>query len=178
MRVFVLLLSLLSMSAAWAGGPSLDQLFGSLRRAVGPAEAAPLEKEILVRFQHSGSDSVELLLSRADEVLASGDKATANKLLKAVTDLEPNFAEGWRFRAHFAADQNDDRAAIIYLQKTVALNRRHFAAMVELGEMLEEYGDTQTALKLFRRALSLDPQFEGLAHKVEALTRSVEGQGI
>ncbi len=50
--------------------------------------------------------------------------------------------------------------------------------MVELGGMLEEYGDKAGALKLYRRALALDPQYEGATRKVRALTRSVEGQDI
>ena len=57
----------------------------------------------------------------------------------------------------------DDTAALVSLQKVVLLNPRHFAALVELGDMLQDYGDKAGALKLYRRALDLDPQLEGAA---------------
>ncbi len=67
---------------------------------------------------------------------------------------------------------------MVSLQKVVALNPRQFEAMVELGGMLEDYGDKAGALKLYRRALALDPQLEGATRKVRELTRKVEGQDI
>ena len=50
--------------------------------------------------------------------------------------------------------------------------------MNQLGEMLEEYGNKDGALKLYKRALTLDPQLEGAAKRVKALEKDVEGQGI
>jgi hypothetical protein len=44
--------------------------------------------------------------------------------------------------------------------------------------MLEDYGDKAGALKLYRRALDLDPQMEGAAQKVRELTQRVEGRDI
>jgi Flp pilus assembly protein TadD len=72
----------------------------------------------------------------------------------------------------------DDTAALVSLQKVVLLNPRHFAALSELGDMLEEYGDKAGALKLYRRALDLDPQLEGANRKVRELTQTVEGRDI
>ena len=72
----------------------------------------------------------------------------------------------------------DDTAALVSLQKVVLLNPRQFAAMVELADMLEDYGDKAGALKLYRRALDLDPQLEVASRKVRELTHSVEGRDI
>ena len=58
------------------------------------------------------------------------------------------------------------------------INPRHFIAMAELGEMLEDYGDKAGALKLYRRVLTLDPQMKVAAERAKALTKEVEGQGI
>jgi len=44
--------------------------------------------------------------------------------------------------------------------------------------MVEDYGNKDGALKLYKRALALDPQLEGVAKHVKALEREVEGQGI
>ena len=67
---------------------------------------------------------------------------------------------------------------MVSLQKTVELNPRHFEALEQLGEKLEEYGDKAGALKMYRRALALDPNYEGLQRHIDGLTRAVEGQGI
>ena len=45
------------------------------------------------------------------------------------------------------------------------LNPRQFAALSELGDMLQDYGDKAGALKLYRRALDLDPQLDGAEPK-------------
>jgi len=47
-----------------------------------------------------------------------------------------------------------------------------------LADMLEEYGDKAAALKLYRRALELDPHLEDANRKVRELTQSVEGRDI
>jgi tetratricopeptide (TPR) repeat protein len=72
----------------------------------------------------------------------------------------------------------DDTNALVSLQKTVLLNPRHFEALVELAGMLEEYGDKAAALKLYRRALEIDPQLEVAERKVRELTTHVEGRDI
>ena len=103
-------------------------------------------------------------MTRADSALADADNDTARKLLDAVTRVAPDYAEGWHARAQLQAAANDDTGAMISLQKAVTLNPRQFTAMTELAGMLEDYGDKAGALKLFRRALALDPQ-NGLARR-------------
>jgi len=81
-------------------------------------------------------------------------------------------------RATVAQGAGDDTAALVSLQKAVLLNPRQFTALNELADMLEDYGDKAGALKLYRRALDLDPQLDGAAQKVRELTQSVEGRDI
>ena len=44
--------------------------------------------------------------------------------------------------------------------------------------MLEDYGNKAGALKIYRKALELDPQLDGAQKHIDALTRDVEGEGI
>ncbi len=117
-------------------------------------------------------------MSRAAAAQAAGDRDTARKLVDAVTDVAPNYAEGWHSRAGLQRASGDDSGAMVSLEHVILLNPRQFAAMYELGNMLEDYGNKDGALKLYRRALDLDPQLEGARRHVDALTRDVEGQGI
>jgi Tfp pilus assembly protein PilF len=72
----------------------------------------------------------------------------------------------------------DDQAAMMSLERTLALNPRQFEACAELAGMLEDYGDKSGALKLYRKAQELDPHLDGVARQVRKLTREVEGERI
>lgn len=155
-----------------------DQLFAQLKKAESAEEAKPIEEKLAAMFRASGSASVDLLMSRVHIEQAGADAKTAKKLIDAVTRIAPGYAEGWHVKAEMEAAVNDDTNALISLQKVVALNPRNFTALVELGEMLEDYGDKKTALALYRRALDVDPQLELAQRKVKELSVSVEGRDI
>jgi tetratricopeptide (TPR) repeat protein len=179
MRLAVFLFALMLPAAAWAAPPSpLDALFAQLRAAGSPEDAKPIEGQILALFRQSGSPSVDLLMSRAAAAETAGDKDTARQLADAVTDIAPNYAEGWHRRALMQSAAGDDQGAMVSLQKTITLNPRQFEALEQLGGMLEAYGDKPGALKMYRGAQALDPQLEGLQRHIDALSRTVEGQGI
>ena len=180
MRSLVLLVALVLPPAVNAAPakPVLDTLFAQLKQAGSPDEAKPIEERIGGIFQQSGSPSVELLMARTQAAMTAGDKDTAKQLLEAVTGAAPDYAEGWHARATLQHANGDDSGAMVSLGHVILLNPRQFAAMVELGALLEDYGDKAGALKLYRRALALDPQLEGAQRHVDALSRDVEGQGI
>jgi tetratricopeptide (TPR) repeat protein len=180
MRVLVAFLALLpSFALADGAKPSEeDKLFAQLKKADSPEAAKPIEEKIGNLFRTSGSASVDLLVSRVGTALSQADNATARTLIEAITHAAPDYAEGWRMRAHMQRAANDDAGAMISLQKAVTLNPRYFVAMAELGEMLEDYGDKPGALKLYRRVLALDPQMRAAREREKALTKEVEGQGI
>jgi Flp pilus assembly protein TadD len=157
---------------------SEEKLFAQLKKAESAEEAHVVEQKLEAMFRASGSPSVDLLMLRVQAAQAATDKKTAKQLIEAVTNVAPNYAEGWHTRAAMEQADGDDTAALVSLQKVVLLNPRHFAALTELATMLEEYGDKAGALKLYRRAQELDPQMEIAGRKVRELTQSVEGRDI
>jgi Tfp pilus assembly protein PilF len=175
---FFLALLLLPQMALAAPRSDEDKLFADLANASSPEDAHPIEDRLDALFKVSNSPSVDLLMSRAGAALSATDNATARKLVDAVTRVAPNYAEGWHQRAQLQAAANDDAGAMLSLQKVVSINSRQFSAMAELAEMMESYGDKPGALKLYRRALALDPQLSEAAHREKALSKEVEGQGI
>jgi tetratricopeptide (TPR) repeat protein len=189
MRTALVLSLLLAAGPAFAVPPrpaapvpkevtSEDQLFAQLRKVESAEDAHPIEEKLQSMFRVSGSPSVDLLMARAQAALAATDNKTAKQLIDAVTAIAPNYAEGWHSRAGMEQAAGDDTAALVSLQKVILLNPRNFAALGELGDKLEEYGDKAGALKLYRRALEVDPQLEGASRKVRELTQSVEGRDI
>ncbi len=181
MRFAVFLFALLLPVAALAAVPAkppLETLFDQLKAAQSPEDAKPIEEKIGGIFLTSGSPSVSLLMSRAAAAQTAGDNDTAKKILEAVTDVAPGYAEGWHARANLQRATGDDSGALASLERVILLNPRQFAAMYELGSMLEDYGNKAGALKLYLKALELDPQLEGARKHVDALTRDVKGQDI
>jgi tetratricopeptide (TPR) repeat protein len=179
MRVAAFLLAVMLPATAWAApAKPLNALFAQLHAAPSPEDAKPVEEQIRALFRQSGSPSVDLLMARAAAAEAVGDKDTARQLVDAVTNIASNYAEGWHQRGLLQNKAGDDTGAMMSLQKTIELNPRQFEALEQLGEMLEDYGDKAGALKMYRRAQALDPQFEGLQRHIDGLSRAVEGQGI
>jgi Flp pilus assembly protein TadD len=178
MRKALLAAFLLLSSAALAAPSEQDKLFAQLRQAATPEEAHPIEQKLDGLFWVSGSATVDLLMTRAKAALAARDNSISRKLLDSVTKVAPNYAEGWRARSALQAAAGDDSGAMVSLQKAVDLNPRHFEAMSDLASMLEDYGDKPAALKLYRRALALDPQWADAIRREKVLAKELEGQGI
>jgi tetratricopeptide (TPR) repeat protein len=156
----------------------LDMLFGKLAKAGSPENAKPIEDAITALFSQSGSPSIDLLMVHTAAAAKAGDEDTAKNLVISITEIAPDYAEGWHQRAALAQSEKNDADALAYLQKTVTLNPREFAALQELGGILESYGDKKQALQYYRRALALDPYLEGLDGQIQKLARDVEGEKI
>ena len=188
MRLLTLVLTAAFASSVAAAGPKpplhraspgqLDSLFSALAKAESEDDAKLIEERILAAFFHSNSPTVDLLMARAAAAAHAGAGDTARKLIAAVTNVAPDYAEGWHQRGEMQADAGDDQGAMFCLQKTITLNPRQFEALTELAGLIEEYGDKQTALRLYRRALALDPYFDDVARKVRALTHELEGESL
>jgi Flp pilus assembly protein TadD len=182
MRLAAALFVLLTMPAFAAAPPAklspLDKLFAELSKTASPDEAKPIEEQIMVLFEQSGSATVDILMKRSTITLAAGDKDTTKKLVYAITTVAPDFAEGWRRRAMLEIAANDDADAIVSLQKVVTLNPREFQAQSELGKLLEAYGDKKSALDAYRKALAIDPHVGGIDKHTQELARQVEGEKI
>ena len=176
--VVVLVLCLAPPVFAAAPPAPLKPLLQALATAPSKDAAAPLEKRIEMLFLNSGSTSVNLLMSRAARLLAIGKRALARKLLRAVTQIAPHYAEGWHQRARLEALKGNDRAAILFLERTIILNPRQFEAYAELGSLLRSYGDARGALAMYRKAAVLDPNYDGVRSALRALVRKLEGQSI
>ena len=175
--VFVLL-ALTAASGAQAAVQSADTLLAALSKAKSADDARQIEDQLERLWSRSGSPSADLLLKRGQEALAGEDLETATSVLKALTRVAPNFAEGWHARA--AADlQADDYAdALLSLRRTLQLEPRNFDAMVELAGILEEFNDKPHALAAYRKAVGINPFVQGAHDRIRELERDVEGQKI
>ena len=94
---------------------NLDTLFEALKIAPDEASAKAIEHRIWALWMVSAATPAILLMGRAKAAAEEKDYGLAIKLLDAVIEIEPDYAEGW-----------NRRATVYYLQKDYRpLARRH-----------------------------------------------------
>ncbi len=128
-----------------------------------------VEQEIWDEWSKSGSDAMDLLLIRGRDALEANDLEAAIEHLTALTDHAPGFAEGFHQRAtaYFLADLYGPSLAD--LERALALNPRHFGAMIGLATILMELGQEEKALEVLLRADEINPHLEEVKPLIESL---------
>jgi tetratricopeptide (TPR) repeat protein len=159
-------------------GRSIDFLFEALKAAPDAETAKLVESRIWALWLVSGSDTADLLMSRVKEAVEGKDADLAIRLLDAIIDLKPDYAEAWNRRATMYFTKKDYGHALADVAQTLVREPRHFGALTGLGMMLQEMGEDKRALEAFRRALEIDPHLDKIPEFVKALTDKVEGRAI
>ncbi|HVI28804.1 tetratricopeptide repeat protein [Hansschlegelia sp.] len=159
-------------------GQALDELLVQLAKADEPRTAKRIAAAVQALWRRSGSDTIDLLLTRSTQAQRQSKLDVAIKLMDEVVSLKPDFAEGWNRRAtlHFMAKDYD--AAMLDIRQTLAREPRHFGAWLGLGRILEDSDLDAKALAAYRHVLAIYPQIEGLKKRVDDLSLKVEGQPI
>jgi tetratricopeptide (TPR) repeat protein len=157
---------------------NLDFLFGALKAAPDDASAKHIEDRIWALWLASGSDTCNLLMTRVKTAVDAENYDLAIRLLDAIIELKPKYAEAWNRRATVFFLKKDYGSAIADIRQVLTREPRHFGALSGLGTMLQDIGDEKDALAAYRRALAVHPRLNGIADKVKALTEKVEGRDI
>lgn len=155
---------------------TLDRLFERLAAAKTAEEAQGIANLIQRRWARSGSDTADLLMSRAQEALKARELPLAIELLDRVVTLEPDWAEGWNQRANALFLQGDPIRSMLDIAETLKREPRHYGAMMGLGTILRQQGDDKRAMVAYRRALAIYPQLEAVKDAVESLKLEVDGR--
>ena len=123
------------------------------------AAARPLVDEIFALWSHSGSDTISLLMDRGHAAEAMGDNDIAARMYDHVTELAPEFAEGWLAAGRVAAQLEDWTYAFQTLNTALTLEPRRFDAYVTLGRVLENAQAIGAALDAYEEALAIHPTY-------------------
>ncbi len=134
----------------------LDTLFAELREPE-REDWEKVEDEIGRLWSRSGSPAMDLLLRRGSEALETEDYAAAVEHLSALTELAPDFAEGWNARATAFYLMGEFSLSMADIEHVLALEPRHFGALSGLGFILEAMDRPEMALKAFEAVHALNP---------------------
>ena len=156
----------------------LAELYDQLGRAKDAEAAGPISDAIQQVWRLSGSDTIDLLISRADTFVKQSDLDMALQVLNQVVELAPQDAEGWHQRAMVHYLQHDDQQALTDIRRALVIDPQHYKALDGLGVVLQRLGDKKGALEAYRKALKVNPFLDSARQAVEELSRAVEGQDI
>jgi len=157
---------------------TLDDLFTRLGSAKDESEAKGVANLIERRWSRSGSDTADLLMTRASEAIQAKEHALAVELLDRVISLQPDWAEAWNRRATAFFLLDDTASSMADLRQVLTREPRHFGAWAGLGHIYMGTGDKPRALEAYRKALAIHPHLESLRPLVERLTPEIDGRDI
>ena len=168
-----------SLASKPLGEMSMDELFATLADPANDARGRAAEKEIQRRWSRSGSATIDLLMSWAQQSLAAKEYGRALDFLDQVVMLKPDYAEGWNRRATVFYLQDEYGKALSDIEKVLILEPRHFGALAGIGTIFEELDRKADALAAFEKALAIDPYLEDDVRKsIDQLKPDVEGEQI
>ena len=157
-----------------------DPVAGLLEQLAKPDQDGwrQIESAIAMEWSKSGSPAMDLLLQRAREAMDDEEFDIALEHLGALTDHAPGFAEGWNTKAtaHFRMEEYG--LALDALARTLALEPRHFGAMIGLATILREIGDEETALRTLREVHRIHPHRPNVTEGIETLSQRLEGETL
>ena len=182
--LFAPVLAIASADGHVATGPAdpaaitLDSLYDRLTAAKTQEEADAIAT-MLDRFRlRSGSDTADLLMSRALTATQAGDNALAIEILSTIIKMRPDFTEAWNKRATLLFMENDYPRSMADIAETLKREPRHFGAWAGLGMILSQTGDKKRAYDAFQHALAINPHMDQIRKLVDGMKLDVEGQGI
>jgi tetratricopeptide (TPR) repeat protein len=139
---------------------ALDALFERLKVTGDATEARGIEAEIWRRWLDSGDAEVNRLMSWTIAAMNARAYALALQYLNTIVLTKPDFPEGWNKRATLYWLAGDYERSLADIERTLALEPRHWGALAGRGMILRDRGEYKQAVAAFRAALEIDPNLE------------------
>jgi tetratricopeptide (TPR) repeat protein len=155
-----------------------DELFDRLAKTTDADEASGIEAAIDRLRLRSGSDTSDLLMSRAVFAIGSGDYPLAMSLLDTIVDLQPGWAEGWNKRATARYYAGDARGSMADIAQTLKRDPRHLGALAGMGMILEESDQPEAAMRAYQRAIEIAPHYQPMLDAIERVKKTLAGRDL
>jgi tetratricopeptide (TPR) repeat protein len=149
----------------------LDDLFAKLKAA--PPDGKAIEREIVGEWFVSGDPATDQLMIAAVFAMERRAFEIALGYLDRVVVENPTYVEGWNKRATVYFYMKDYERSLADIEKTLALEPRHFGALAGLGMIMIDLGDKRKAIAAFERALEVDPVLNNGAAVIEGLKAAI-----
>ena len=158
--------------------PRLGELFVALSEAPDSGAALTIETEIWRIWLDGGDSELNELMVRGIEAMSARRFRDAAGRFTELILAAPAFAEAWNKRAtvYYLMDRLED--SVRDIERTLALEPRHFGAISGMGLIFLERGDEEGALDAFEKVLEIHPHARGAGYQVERLRERLQGKRI
>lgn len=173
-----LLVAACGHAAADQTDPRLDGLFAVLHTSHDTAEIHLTEQEIWRIWMQSDDAEADSMMARGLAAMHVRDLATALAIYSALVERTPDFAEAWNKRATVYFLMGELKASLADVERTLALEPRHFGALGGAGQIHLQRGLLRPAYEAFRRALEINPHLDGARMFIEMLRDEVLGKEL
>ena len=165
-------------AAADQQDPRLGELFVALAEAPDSSTAVTIEAAIWQVWLDGGDAALNELMVQGIEAMNARRFRDAVGRFTALIDSAPAFAEAWNKRAtvYYLMDRLED--SVRDIERTLALEPRHFGAISGMGLIFLQRGDEEGALGAFEKVLEIHPHARGAGFYVERLRERLQGKRI
>ncbi len=154
----------------------LDGLFAQLYLAEDEKTAAVVAQSIRELLARPESASAQVLMMQAERALKADQTGIARDLLDLVTRRWPDYAEGW-YRRGLARFMDDDlEGALADLNRALALEPRHFEALMTKAAILQELKRLKEARDAYERVLAIYPLLPAARDALKELKLKLDQQ--
>ena len=129
------------------------------------------EAAIWAIWSRSGDAAADRLFERGLEQMREGQLKVAVDTFSRVIDMQPGFAEAWNKRATLYFLLGEDDLSLKDCDEVLKRNPLHFGVLAGYGQIYLRNGDLERALDYFRRALTVNPNMEGVRTSIERIEK-------
>ena len=167
-----------SMSASDQTDPRLGELFVELAGERDPERILTTETAIWRIWLDGGEPSLNEGMARGILAMNTNRFDDAVERFTELIAAAPNFAEAWNKRAtvYYLMERYED--SVRDIERTLALEPRHFGAISGMGLIFLQLGDEVGALDAFEKVLEIHPHARGARFHVERLRERLRGRQI
>ncbi|WP_019219560.1 tetratricopeptide repeat protein [Bartonella florencae] len=147
----------------------ISRLLKELKSCANVREAQKISRQLQHLWSQSGSETIDLLMSWAENAINADDYGLALDYIDNALALLPTHAEAWLRRAWIHIQLSDFKLAMLDLNHALELEPRNYMTFFELGITMEATERPKLALKAYEKALEYYPQMQKLQKRIETL---------
>lgn len=174
----VLLPCLCGLAHADQNDTRLDSLFSNLKQTSAAHEGTAITDKIWEVWYQVPDEETQAMFNRGVVFMARADYRTSLLAFTRVTLMKPDFAEAWNRRATLLYMMGEFELSIKDIEKTLALEPRHFGAISGLGQIYMRQEKLSLARKAFEKALDINPHLEGARINILTIDRLMSEKSI
>jgi len=164
-----LMMQYVSLGSANQKDARLNTLFVRLHDAPNWAEARTVEGRIWSIWLESEDENLDPVMRQGILAMNARDYSGALEAFNAVIRAAPDFAEGWNKRATLYWLMGELQKSVDDIERTLALEPRHFGALSGLGMIRKAQDRPADAIQAYKRALEIYPTMPNAAEQIKIL---------